>query len=225
MAKVFKVWEPAPRSLSLYERMLLEEMVFIASEGGPDLAGTREALLSEARREAARKVQEAYAEGIRRGIDAGKAQYMQAVAESAGALRSAAAVLQQTREDFLRSLEPQVVELAVAVAERIVQREVRIDPEFVQRTVRKALDHLLDRERVVVRLNPKDLEGLRAEKVKLLEEFDGIREITVQSDAAVGPGGCIVETGLLQVDARIEAQLEQILQALHEAPEPLAPKE
>lgn len=222
MAKVFKVWEPGPRSLSLYERMLLEEIVLIASAEGSDPVGTREAVLSEARREAARKVQEAYAEGIRRGIEAGKAQYVQAVAESAGALRSAAAVLQQAREDFLRSLEPQVVELAVAVAERIVQREVRIDPEFVQRTVRKALEHLLDRERVVVRLNPKDLDGLRAQKVMLLQEFDGIRELAVQADTAVEPGGCIVETSLLQVDARIEAQLEQILHALQESPEPLA---
>ena len=52
-----------------------------------------------------------------------------------------------------------------------------------------------------------------------LEDFEDVREIMVQADEAISPGGCIVESRLMQVDARIEAQLDTILELLHRAPE------
>ena len=221
MNKVFKVSESAPRSLTPYERAFLEDLVRVRTGAGSvNAEEAREMLLAQARQEAERKVQEAYAEGLRRGVEAGREQYLKSVAESAAALQAAAQSIQEARDEFLRSLEPQVVELAVAMARRILHREIGTDPECVRRTARKALEHLADCESVVIHVNPDDLEGMRVEKVKLLDEFDGLRQVTLQADASVGPGGCVVETSLMQVDARIEAQLEETLNALMHPPEP-----
>ncbi len=213
--KIFRVFESEPRSLAEYERVALEAMgpAVDPVTGGPL---TPEAILAYARDEAARKVEDAFAEGLRRGIEKGREQYREMVAESAAALQAAAEAIREANQRFLDALEPHVVELAGVIAGRILLREAETDPELIRRTVRKALEHLIELEHATVRVNPKDLEGLRAEKVTLIEEFDGLRQITVQPDEAVSPGGCIVETDLVHVDARLDAQLEAILETLRQ---------
>jgi flagellar biosynthesis/type III secretory pathway protein FliH len=217
MSKVYRVCGSSPRSLSVYERTHLEEIAVDVTEvDGYDETSLRERVMIQVRREAEQKVKEAYAEGLRRGIEAGKLQFAQSVAESAIALKAAAATIGAAREEFLNSIEPQIIEVAGAIARRILQRESEEDPGLIGRTVRRALEHLIDRENVVIHLNPKDAEALRAQKIALLDEFEGVRNIVVQSDPEIGPGGCIVETERVHVDARIDAQLEQIIEALRD---------
>jgi flagellar assembly protein FliH len=216
MAKVFKPSETLPRVLTLYERVMLEDAGRAASDGGPV---TREGILEAARVEAARKVQDAYAEGLRRGAEAGKAEFENSVAYSAQALGKAAAAIKETHQQFLETLEPQVVELAHRIASVVVQREAQSDPELIGRTVRRALETILDREKLVVRVNPVDLDAMRRYKVGLLEHFDGVKTLGIQADETVSPGGCFVESELMCVDARLEAQLESILDAMKNPPE------
>jgi len=217
MPKLFKIAsQETPRSLVVYERDTLED---INIEGPEEEVITPEMILAEARDQAEQRVQEAYSEGLRRGVEAGRQQFEEAVAQAASALEASAEAMRGAREQFLVSLEPQVVELALEIARRILQREARTDRDLVTTTVRNALRHLADREQMLIRVNPADLEGLRAQKVRLLEDFEDVREIMVQADEAISPGGCIVESRLMQVDARIEAQLDTILEVLHQAPE------
>ena len=217
MSRVFKIAsQDTPRSLVVYERDTLEDADL--EEPGKQVI-TPEMILAQARDQADQKVREAYTEGMQRGVEAGRQQFEEAVAQAAAALGASAEAMRGAREQFLASLEPQVVELALEIARRILQREARTDRDLVTTTVRKALRHLADREQMLIRVNPADLEGLRAQKVRLIEDFEDVREIIVEADEALSPGGCIVESRLMQVDARIEAQLDTILEVLHQAPE------
>ena len=216
MSKVFKPFsEGPPRNLAEYERGVLEDLDAGASEEEDVI--TREMIIEEARREAEEKVREAYAEGLRRGTAAGEARFRESVAEASEALKTAAEAMRESRDRFLDSLEPQVVDLALAIAERVLARESLTDRELVRSTARRALTELSSRESVVVRVNPVDLEVMRNHKVNLLEEFGEIQSLIVQADESIGPGGCLVETDQMQVDARLDAQLKTIMDALHEA--------
>ncbi|NIA14322.1 MAG: hypothetical protein GWP08_09585 [Nitrospiraceae bacterium] len=217
MSNVYKMTAMThlPRTLSVYEREALEEMRGETSKAGEDL--TPEMVLAAARDEAEQKVRAAHAEGMRRGEEAGETKFREAVAESAAALEAAARAMHDARERFLDGLEPQVLELAVAIAGQIVQREVETGRDVVRATVRRALTHLLDRETMVVRVNPADLDAMRNERITLLEEFEEVRQIVVQADDTVDPGGCIVESELMQVDARMSVQLDTIMQILRDS--------
>lgn len=216
MKKIFKVFEDTPRSISDYERAVLEQCVTDQHDADPLRA--RNAILEEARAEAEEKIREAYTEGLRRGMEAGMAKFQESVGQSADALNKSAAAIKEAHEALLDSLGPQVVELVAKIAGRILGRESRMDPELIQTVARRALEHLTDRERLVVHVNARDLEALRAQKAALIEEFDGVREIQVLADPAVSPGGCIVESELVHIDARLESQLEEILSVLDAAP-------
>lgn len=203
-----------------YERTVLEEPEDL--DGGPL---TREAILDAAREEAARKVREAYAEGLRRGIEAGKAEFDKSAAKCIDAAREAARAATEAHARFLAGVEPQVVELAHRIGSCILLREARTDRAMIGRTVRKAIEMLLERERLLVRIHPLDLEAMRLLKPELLAEFDGIRRLEFQPDETIAPGGCFVESELACADARLDTQLDALLEAIRTAPEPADPPE
>lgn len=217
MRKVIKAWGPHPRSLVHYERVPLEDL---AKDGlDSDEIITEEMRREQERREAEQRILNARAEGHQQGVEVGKAEYLASVGESAEALKAAADELVRMREVFLESLEPQVVELAILIAERVLQRELATDKGAIARTVRRALEHVTDTAGVTVSVNPKDLDALRAEKIHLLETFEGIRQLTVRGDASISPGGCTVDTESVHIDARVESQLARIIDVLREPSE------
>jgi len=175
---------------------------------------TPESIMEAARREAEDKVREAYAEGMRRGFEAGKSEFDKSVANAGAALETAADAIAQARESFLESLTPQILELSTAIARRVLQREAAIDRELAVRTVRRALEHLADHEHVTVRVHPDDLEGIKSRRVQLLEEIEGVSRLTVKADESVAPGGCVASSNLMEVDGRLDTQIEKILDSL-----------
>ena len=224
MARIIKSTDPRRGSCLPYERTTLvppEDLV--VEEPEPDEAAEEQEpipeidpaqLIADARAEAERMIRDGYAEGLRRGKEAGRAEFLEAVGQAAQSLTSAGQVLIQAREAFLSALEPQVVSLAHAIAARILRREAQVNPEVVQMTVRAALGNLIDREQVTLRVNPHDLDVLRAEQAVLLDEFDGTKQLVIVPDASVDTGGCIADTASMHVDATLNAQLERILDAL-----------
>ena len=49
-----------------------------------------------------------------------------------------------------------------------------------------------------------------------LEEFDAIDDLEIIPDDSVAPGGCVAQSELLEVDARMESQFQKIVDALLE---------
>ena len=222
IARIFKPGDPDGHDVSDYERAALESRApqsplgAVEEEAPVDPEVLREQILAEARAEAERLVQEAYAEGKRRGEEAGAQAFRESVAEAAEALKGAAAAMESAREAFLESLAPEFGNLIRNITARVLDREVRTDPELIQRTARRALAALTDREQVKLRVNPADAAALREQQVTLLEEFDGVKHIEVLADETVGPGGCLAESELMASDARLDSLLETVLAALDE---------
>ncbi len=191
----------------------VEEPVEV-EEAAPDPEEIRAAVLAEARAEAEMKLKEAYQEGLARGEEAGRAAFDARVALAAEALQQAAAAVEAARADFLDALEPQVVELAVLVAERVLQRECRMDVALVHATVRRALAKLSDRQRLRIRLHPADLPGVQDTQLQLLEAFPGVETLELHADENIAPGGCLIDSDTMQVDARIETLLGDVIDTL-----------
>lgn len=176
----------------------------------------RQAVLAEAKAEAEAKVKEAYAEGLRRGEEAGRAEFEATIAHAAEALEAAAEEMKAARDAFLESLEPQVVALSTLIAERVLHRELQSDPNLVQHSVRRALEVIADRQTLHVLVHPDDLEAMRAHQADLLESFPGIGELTLDADESVTPGGCVVESKEVQADMTLETLLASVLNAMRE---------
>lgn len=123
--------------------------------------------------------------------------------------------LASARADMIRATERQMVELALAIARRIVLREVGLDRDLVVSMAHVALQRLEPGAEVTVRLNPDDYAVTVAAQTA---RWAGT-PVTVVPDGSVPRGGCIAESAFGRVDAGVDAQLQEVALALLGAPE------
>lgn len=161
------------------------------------------ASVTEARDEAARILEEAREEAAR--IHAAQhAELRERAREEARAeLATAHLALERERRAVLDETESSIATLALAVARRIVGDALEADPEHLRVLVDDALGRMRRASRIRVRVHPDDAAALHP---PLPAE--------VLCDPTLTRGGCVVESELGEVDARLEVRLDALAQAI-----------
>lgn len=130
-----------------------------------------------------------------------------------------AALITRARKHVDRRIaaaEREVRVLAVRIAERILRRQLEIDPEAVVDIAKGALEEARGRHELVLRVHPDDVALFEREKPGLLARLSVSAHILIRADDAIERGGCVVETDVGTVDARLVTQLAAIEKALGE---------
>lgn len=112
------------------------------------------------------------------------------------------------REQMAAQAEQDLVRLALEIAKKVVQREVRVDREIVVTLARLALSRLHSRANSTIRLHPEDYAYVWSHRERLHSEGS----VELVEDRSVGLGGCIVQSEMGEIDARIEQQFAEIEQ-------------
>jgi flagellar biosynthesis/type III secretory pathway protein FliH len=172
-----------------------------------------ESILTEVRREAETIKRKAEEEGRSLGAEEGKKQVFPALTSLAQAVQS----LIVFEERMITRFTPEIVRLALEIAEKIIGRAVEADAGIVASVLERAKKEITEARLIRVRLNPSDhciLAELRPELVRT-QEKDG-RKIEVAPSDDIARGGCRIETEIGVVDATIPTQLEEIQRQLLE---------
>lgn len=157
--------------------------------------------------------EQGYSEGYAAGFEQGKAQAQaegqkqlldyiakqgRVAAQQFGALMASASDQLETAEQMAAQ---SVLELACELARQVLRKEVAGNPNALLPVIREALGQLFTDVRAVqVRLHPLDLEVLQD---VLVEEYPNLK-LTLQPDAGLTRGGCVVEAAGTVIDGRLE---------------------
>lgn len=152
---------------------------------------------------------EAFAQGYAQGERAGLELATRQIAGLRDRLGRTLEELSTLREDLTYRTERQVVDLALAVAARILHREVSLDRELLLVMARIALDRLGDVTTATVRLHPEDETAARGTR----DGWPG-GSVTIVPDASVRPGACLVQTSQGVIEVGVDAQLKELATAL-----------
>jgi flagellar assembly protein FliH len=163
----------------------------------------------------AEETRKAFEQGRERGLAEGRqaeqaAQSANNAAAEERRVRQSADLLEkftQERDRYLHNVEHEVVQLALAVAARILRREAQMDPLLLSGAVRVALGQLAGSTSVRLRVPPHDLE-MWQQAVALLPNKAVKPEVLPGEGMRLGD--CVVETGLGSVDLGIRSQLGEI---------------
>ena len=175
----------------------------------PGVALGPEQLIALAQSEADRMRHAAQEEGFAAGYEAGQAHGMAAVQAAVSTIGSVAEELAAVRAELEEGLQRDAVELALALAAKILSATIELEPERVLDVVRAALRHLADRRTITILVNPEDLEIVGANIDELRAHAGGFEQCEVQADRRVGRGGAVVRTTEGEVDGDIATQLER----------------
>lgn len=147
-----------------------------------------------------------YAQGERAGAEAAAARgeaVVRRLSETVDELRT-------LRTELLQKAEHQVVHLALAIARRIVHREVTLDPDLVAAMGRVAIDRLNTVATATIHLHPEDYAAVVRGGPAAPE--DG--PTTLVADPLVRRGGCLVHSDFGIIDVGVDAQIHEIARTL-----------
>jgi flagellar assembly protein FliH len=148
-----------------------------------------------------------YAQGERAGTEAGNARAEAMLRRLAQTLED----LQGLRRELVRRTERDVAELAIAIARRIVQRELALDQDLVLAMARVALDRLGDVSTASIRLHPDDYAAALSGRGGLPTATPGVQ---ILADPTVHRGGCIVQSQFGSVDVSATTQIDELTHTL-----------
>jgi flagellar assembly protein FliH len=187
-------------------------------------------LIEEARREAAeirkRGLEEGKKEGRSHGLSAAKSEIDQQARElserlaseklqtALPALQAAADAVVRERERWLAHWESIALKLSIAIASKLVRRELETRPETSSKMLGEVFALAAGSERIKVRMHPRDAEHLGARAHEAVCALAACGEAELALDETITPGGCIIETQQGVIDARMETQLERIASEL-----------
>ena len=134
--------------------------------------------------------------------------------EAAGLIKYLEAIttLRDEADVYYGQAESELVKLGSAIARKIIGEELRSSEETIVSIVREALSSAHRAKSIVIRAHTNDARALTKQKKNL--RLPGTCTVDFQADATLEPGGCIVESELGIVDARLETQLRVIEAAL-----------
>jgi flagellar assembly protein FliH len=136
----------------------------------------------------------------------------------ATASEEAAALLAAARAEANRELataKDAAVVLARRMAERIVGCAVELDESLMRKIAAQALAAVKpSKEAVTLRVHPDDLAALEAARRQWLGELAAQADVRLVADDGVGRYGCVVETAVGWLDARLQTQLDALEAAL-----------
>ncbi|HEV2738579.1 MAG TPA: FliH/SctL family protein [Candidatus Elarobacter sp.] len=190
-----------------------------------EAAHDAEALLADARERARALVEDAVARadaiaqdargrGHDEGFHAGRAAADAEMDDMLVTMRGLLEMAKLERHKLIEEAEPELVRLALGIAERVLHQQVALDRSVVVEMAKTAIARLIERDSVTVRVNPADLERMREHRDDLMAIGD-IRNLRLLEDKRVDRGGVIVETDAGTIDARVRTQLDEARKILH----------
>jgi flagellar assembly protein FliH len=159
--------------------------------------------------EMARRVAEAQEAGRRQGETAGRQAAQAQVKTATDQLAAAIASLAEYRPALRAQAEQDVVKLALAIARRVLNRELTADSEALAGVIRVGLDKLRHQEKVRVRVHSEFAAPVRDYLART-----GSAQVEVVPDGGQPRGAVIFETSRGALDLSTDTQMDEIERGL-----------
>lgn len=149
--------------------------------------------------------------GRQEGEAQGRAAGEPHLAQVRASVDAALAGFARDRAQYYQQVETEVVQLALAIARKILHREAQVDPMLLAGLVRITLEKIESATKVVVRVHPQQVSECRS---YFAQHMEAGQVPDVVEDAAVQKDHCVLQTALGTTEVGVDLQLKEIEQGL-----------
>lgn len=166
--------------------------------------------------ESARKdgFSQGYEEGVRQGREAAYQEIKAQGETQLGQVRELLRALESAKSEIYRANEKVLIQLMFRIGKMILLRELKEDPQYIQRLVQNLMKEASPQEYLVIRVNPDDLESIQLLEPEFKRTLRQLNQMKIEGSAQIPIGGCQVETEWLHIETHIQSQLKAIEVAL-----------
>lgn len=165
----------------------------------------KEAALKDIEEQRLAAIKSGLAEGEQKGYN----KIAENIKKSSNIIRQA----QEQRNNIIKSNEPETLKLAVKIAREIIKKEMIADQTIIMQILEEAIEKISDNEQVVIKVSHNDLQEVRNHKDRIIDLVEA-KNLSIVSDKHIEDGGCVIETKLGYIDAKIKTKLEIIEEGL-----------
>jgi flagellar assembly protein FliH len=155
-----------------------------------------------------------YDEGYQKGFEEGQKSEQLKIDQALNTMQRIFEELSLLRQNICNEAEMAIVKLSLAIARKLLDREIAINPDSILSVARHAIRKVVDSENIKIKVNPSDVGTIEKHKDEFLTQLGKNSGIRIESDGAIQPGGCVIETRFGDIDARVDQQFQLIEQAL-----------
>jgi flagellar assembly protein FliH len=183
-------------------------LAIVHQPAAPDNTKTAalEQQIERLRAESEKKIQEAAAAARREGETAARESLAANVNSEIGRLKQLTTQVLGSAPALRKQAEGDLVRLAIAIARRILHRELAVDSEALLGLTKAALSKIDQREIHKIRTHPENVPLLE----RVLDQGRGRGRIEISADGRLDRGALIIDTARGQLDASVETHLEEI---------------
>lgn len=164
-------------------------------------------LISRAHEESETIRESAAKEGYKAGLEQSQADIQN--------LKNAIGGFFNAKKDVYEFIAPDILEISVDIARKIVKHEIQQDPQVLLDTIMDVLRTISKEEnKIMIKVNPNQVHLVKESVPEMFTSIGLDAKLSVIPEEAVDIGSCIVYTHNGVVDASIETQLEIIKEAL-----------
>ncbi|MDR2693064.1 MAG: hypothetical protein LBB74_02480 [Chitinispirillales bacterium] len=153
---------------------------------------------------------EGFTAGEKSGHDKAKAAFDAEIAKLKEQTAKYLKQLEDSKKTMINGLEHILLRFCVELTKKIVSRELETNREMINAIIKRALSMIADRENLIIRVSPGDMEAASGNKDFLSSVTERLENVRIEEDARIGKGGCIIESNSGMVDARLGVQLEEV---------------
>lgn len=106
-----------------------------------------------------------------------------------------------------------ILELSLAIAEKIVQQALSDNPDQFLTIVDQALSKITDKDKVIIQVAKPHFEWVNQHLDVIKKKMPDIRSLDVEIEDRLLEGGCIIETNLGYVDSSVSTKIDMIKKA------------
>ena len=148
------------------------------------------------------------------GINIGKLEAKEEYTKKSQEIMETLSEAVKLKNKIIKEAESGILKLSIKIAEQIIRSEISLNQAVCLNIVSEAINKITDRDQVIIKVNNLDLELVKRNRDRLSGLIDGVKSFSIVEDNSVDPGGCIVETNLGYIDARIVTRLDAVEAAL-----------
>ncbi len=154
---------------------------------------------------------EAFEKGFASGEKAGYEMGEQKAAVFLDQLEKLFKEIYALKEKMVSELESQMVLLSIAMAQRILKKELKITPEIVELMVKEAVKQINPIGPITIKLNPSLYDRLDKKKMEFQEIFP---DLIFELDHKAPEGGAVVCSLSQEIQTDLDFQLSNVVEDL-----------
>jgi flagellar assembly protein FliH len=173
-----------------------------------DAAAKPRAEVELSKEEFAERIQRERSEATLQAEQRLRQEYEQKLQAERASIAAAVGAFGVQRVEYFARVEAEVVQLALAIAAKILHREAQVDPMLVAALVRMAVERMREGSSVTIRVSPARVNRWR-------EYFAGqsnVARVEVVEDSGLSDLDCVLETELGIANFGLNTQLKEVEQ-------------